>query len=167
MTSSSPNQFSSDWMRKLSKISIYKYALITEIMIANPLNNMQTHIMNNLEKFTCLLSAVIFICFIWMASDKRHHHLDQFFSQILTPVSKHQFLLVLLFIFSCIEFSILMLWCLSWSNSLSSFFNNPISIIFVPNFKHSWLRIPIIFYHSPQWISFLNEFYDSFYCFYW
>ena len=50
------------------------------------------------------------------------------------------------------EFSILTLWLTSWSPSMISFFNHPISL------TSCMYQI----FDSPLWIAFLNEFYDPF-----
>ena len=66
----------------------------------------------------------------------------------------------------CFELSILMIQCLSWSTNMFSFFNHQISFIYAPNSRQSWLGITNIFCRISQWITFLNECYVSFHCFY-
>ena len=97
-------------------------------------------------------------------------------SQTVTPASIHFFFFffffftyfVVHFLFSnYFVFSILTLWCLSWSTRLFSFFNHPISFIFAQNFRHNWLGTTNIFRHTSLCIAFLNELYNHFYCFNW
>lgn len=65
-----PHQNSFVSMRISSRISMYTCALIVEVKIAissGSLNDMLFYIMDDLEN---LLVSIIFICFIWMVSNK-------------------------------------------------------------------------------------------------
>ena len=44
-------------------------------------------------------------------------------------------------------------------------FNCPISFIFAPNFKHSWLGTTKVFRHTFLWIALINVFCNPFHCF--
>ena len=58
---------------------------------------------------------------------------------------------------------------LSLSTIIFSRFNYPISFIFEQNFRRSWLGTTKIFRNTPlsEWVIFMNEFYDPFYCSKW
>ena len=82
-------------------------------------------------------------------------------SQILTPVLTHFFHLFCctFFIFKAyyFGFSIKRLWYLLWSTSMFTIFNHPISFIFAPDFRHSWLRtmsFTTLHYGLLSWRSF-------------
>ena len=79
--------------------------------------------------------------------------------------------------FSIFNFYIQLSWYFSWSTCMFCFFksshlcfaflNHPISFIFAPTFRHSWLWTTNFFRHISLWIAFLNEFYFHFHCFNW
>ena len=65
-----PNQFPINEIRKLSRISMYTYALIVDVITAissGPLNDIYGEWIVNL---TCFLQAVIYIYSTWMVPNK-------------------------------------------------------------------------------------------------
>ena len=72
MTLSSPNQFSVDGIRQLSRILMYTYALTDfDCHLLFSFKWRATEYPEWLGKFTTFLQSVIFHCFIWTEPDKR------------------------------------------------------------------------------------------------
>lgn len=68
MTLSSPYQFSNNW-KNYPKISMYRITLMVGIMIPGHLNDVQTHIINDLGNLFVFFRHS-FLCFLWMSMHK-------------------------------------------------------------------------------------------------
>jgi len=50
--------------------------------------------------------------------------------------------------------------CMLYSTCMFPFYNIPILFVLNPNFRHTWMGTISIFCQMPNWLTFLNEFYN-------
>ena len=87
-------------------------------------------------------------------------------SQTLIPVLTHFFICTFsIFIAYCFQFSILTLWCFLLSINMFSFFNHSIYLHTI--FDTADWEQPMFFFHTAQWIVFLNKVRNPFNCLNW